>query len=148
MLASVPWVAGAQPDNAPNSPNWPNSPVPPACQNLTAIRNETRKAVTAINEASKRKAPVEACTLFQAFLAQETKLIKALDDSSAQCGVPSGMLEAMKASHVKAQQLAKHVCQVARDEAIGPKRPTKAPRNMPTGDHWMPGEFERLMHPR
>jgi hypothetical protein len=73
-------------------------------------------------------------------LPQETKLIKALDDSSAQCGVPSGMLEAMKAGHFKTERIAKQVCEVAKGAADRLK--------MPTGDHWMPGEFERLMHPR
>jgi hypothetical protein len=92
----------------------PPAGPPPACQTLLTLRDETQKSANAINTASKRKAaPAEACKLFKNFLAAETKMIKAVEDLGATCGVPPEAPKQMKAGHAKAQQIAKTVCDVA-----------------------------------
>src|SRR5437660_10992899 len=55
----------------------PSAP-PAACQELLAFRDETQKRASAINAAGEKKAsPGEACKLFKAFLAAETRMMKA-----------------------------------------------------------------------
>ena len=98
----------------------PSAP-PPACQQLLTLRDETQKTANAINVASERKAPpAEACQLFKAFLATETRMIKAVDDNGAQCGLPGEVAKQMRAGHAKAQQIANQVCEAANRRPAGP----------------------------
>jgi hypothetical protein len=91
----------------------PSEP-PPACQQLLTIRTETQKNADAINAAGKRKAPpAEACKLFKTFLASESRMIKAIDNNGPQCGLPPDVGKQVKAGHVKAEQLATQICEVA-----------------------------------
>jgi hypothetical protein len=86
-----------------------------------AYRDETQKHGQALQAAGQKKAPPEeVCKLFKAFLAAESKMVKGLEDNSAACGVPAEVIKQVKASHGKASQMGKQVCDVA---AQGP-RPT------------------------
>jgi hypothetical protein len=99
----------------------PQQGPPPVCQQILSYRDETGKHGQALQAAGKRKAqPEEACKLFKAFIAAETKFLKALEEHSATCGVPADAIKQVKLGHSKASQAAKNVCDAA---AQGP-RPT------------------------
>ena len=107
----------------PGSPGGPGGPggfgappsaPPPACQELLANRDETQKHAAAIRTAGQKKVgPEEACKLFKAFLASETKMIKALEQHSATCGVPADLIKQLKVSHGQAEKTGKQVCEAA-----------------------------------
>jgi hypothetical protein len=110
------------PQSAPMSPFGAQPQQPPAaCQNLIAMRDETQKAGQALKTAGERKAPPEeACKLFKAFVAAESKMIRGLEQNSQACGVPPDAIKQVKAQHVNVNKMAKQVCDAA---AQGP-RPT------------------------
>ena len=99
----------------------PQQGPPPECQQLLTLRDETQKHGQALSAAGKKKVPPDqACKLFKAFLAAETKMIKGLDQLGPRCGVPSDVAKKVKAQHVQAEGAAKNICDAA---AQGP-RPT------------------------
>ena len=92
---------------------------PPACQQLLANRDETAKHGQAIHAAGQKKVPPEElCKLFKTFLSSESKMLKGLEQNSAICGVPPEVLKQVKASHEKAAQVGKNICDAA---AQGPR---------------------------
>jgi hypothetical protein len=96
----------------------------PACQQLITLRRETQKGAEAINAAGKRKAPpAEACKVFEAFLASEDRMIKAIDDNGQQCGLPRDVSKQIRTGHAKAQQIANQICEVAARGASLPGAP-------------------------
>lgn len=97
----------------------PQQGPPPACQQLLTLRDDAQKHAAAIQAANQRHAaPEQACRLFKVFLAAEAKMIKAVDEHSATCGVPANVSKQMKAGHTRTEQIAKQVCDVA---AMGPR---------------------------
>jgi hypothetical protein len=89
------------------------------CQELLALREEVVKHGQAIQVAGKQRAsPKQICKLFNAFTAAEAKMIEALEDRKATCGVPDQVIAQVKGGHVKSTQIAKQVCDVA---AQGPR---------------------------
>ena len=131
LLVGIPLQqAGAQFGGMPGMPGAPAAPMtpgfgapatPPAvCTELLAMRDAAQKHATAIGVANERKAPAqEACGLFRTFLNAETKMIKAVEDNLARCGIPPEVPKQMKIGHAKAAEVAKKVC----DAAANP-RPT------------------------
>jgi hypothetical protein len=133
-LVAVLVVVSAQPTHAqfggmpgmPGSPGFGGAPLqqqgpPPQCQQLLTLRDDTQKNASLIQAANQRHAPAaEACKLFKNFIAAENRLIKAITDNGASCGVPPEVPAQMKVGHNKAQVVAKQVCDAA---AQGP-RPT------------------------
>jgi hypothetical protein len=112
--------AGAQFGGMPGMPGGPGfgapapAAPPPACQQLIVLRDDVEKNGKVIQAANQRKAPVgEACKLFKAFLAVETKFVKGLEDSATVCGVPPEAIANAKAGHNRAAQLGKQVCEAA-----------------------------------
>jgi hypothetical protein len=98
----------------------PQQAPPPACQQLLSYRDEAAKHGQALGAAGKRKAPPEeACKLFKAFIAAETKFVKALEDNSVTCGVPPDAIKQVRLGHSKASETAKKVCDAA---AQGPRQ--------------------------
>jgi len=98
----------------------PQQGPPPACQQLIVYRDETQKHGKALQTAGQKKAPPEeVCKLFKAFLASESKMIKGLEELSATCGVPAEVITQVKASHGKASQMGKQICDEA---AQGPRQ--------------------------
>jgi hypothetical protein len=137
LLAALPLAPAAAQfggmPGMPGSPGMPGAPgapgggfgaapqqgPPPACQALLANRDETQKHAMAIRDAGKKKVgPEEACKLFKTFLASETKMIKALEEHAATCGVPPDVIKSLKAQHAQASKTGKHVCDAA---AQGPR---------------------------
>jgi hypothetical protein len=132
VLATLPWQpALAQFGGMPGMPGSPGMPgaggggfgaapppqqqaPPPACQQLLAMRDDLHKHGSALQAAGKKKAgPEEACKLFKAFLASETKMIKGLEQHSSLCGVPADLIKNLKASHANAEKQGKQVCEIA-----------------------------------
>jgi hypothetical protein len=94
---------------------------PAACQQLLTLRDETAKSAQALQAAGQKKAqPDEMCKHFKTYLATESKMLKGLEQNSATCGVPAEVIKQIKASHAKASEIGKKVCEAA---AMGP-RPT------------------------
>jgi hypothetical protein len=58
------------------------------------------------------------CKLFKTFLSSEGKMLKGLEQNAATCGVPPEVLKQVKASHEKAAQVGKNICDAA---AQGPR---------------------------
>ena len=114
---------------APGMPGMPGMPgggfgapqqgPPPACQQILTYRDETAKHGQALQAAGKKKASAdEVCKLFKAFLAAETKFVKALEDNSIPCNVPAEAIKQVKLGHSKASETAKNICDAA---ARGPQ---------------------------
>jgi len=126
LLVAVPLILPLYPAAAqfggmpgmPGAPGFgpppPQAGPPPACQQLLALRDEVQKHGQAIEAANKRHATAtDACKLFKAFLGSESKFIKSLDSNQQTCGVPPQAIQQAKASHVKAEQIGKQVCEAA-----------------------------------
>lgn len=126
LLLALPQAAQAQFGGMPGMPGSPGAPgspggfggapsaPPPACQQLLKLRDEVQKHAAAIQSASQRHAsPVVACKLFRTFLSADMKMIKAVDQHGAQCGVPANMPQEMKRGHGNAEKIAKQVCDAA-----------------------------------
>jgi hypothetical protein len=120
------------PGGMPGAPGMPGSPgmggfgapqqgPPPVCQQILGFRDETAKHGQALQAASKKKAsPDEVCKLFKAFIAAETRFMKALEENSTTCGVPPEAIKQVKAGHNKASETAKNVCDAAAQRPAGP----------------------------
>lgn len=97
-----------------SGPSAAPSAPPPQCQALLAIREELQKHGQAIEAANSKKADVKvACRLFRNYIATEAKMLKALDTNGPSCGVPKEINQQVRASHAKAQQIGKQVCDAA-----------------------------------
>jgi len=115
--------AGAQfggmpglPGSAPPGGGFGGPPAgpPPKCQALIAIRDELQKHGLAIEAANQKRADVKtACGLFRKYIATEAKMIKMLDEDGASCGAPPQVIQQVRGSHAKAQQIGKQVCDAA-----------------------------------
>jgi hypothetical protein len=116
----------------PGSPGMGGSPFggppagpPPACQELMSLRDQTQKDAGAIQAANKRHATAgDACKLFKVFLGTEAKFMTAIQQNSAQCGVPPEVLKQVHDGHEHATQLAKQVCDVAAQGGPRPAGPS------------------------
>jgi hypothetical protein len=117
QFGGMPGMPGS-PGMSPGGFGAPQQP-PPACQQLLANRDETAKHGQAIHAAGQKKVPPEElCKLFKTFLSSEGKMLKGLEQNAATCGVPPEVLKQVKASHEKAAQVGKNICDAA---AQGPR---------------------------
>jgi hypothetical protein len=115
--------AGAQFGGMPGMPGSPGmsggfggppSGPPPKCQALLSVRDELQKHGEAIASANQKKADVKiACRLFRSYIATEAKMIKMLEADGPSCGAPASVLQQVRGSHAKAQQIGKQVCDAA-----------------------------------
>jgi hypothetical protein len=109
-MPGSPGMSPGMPGGAFGAPQQP----PPACQQLVSTRDEVAKHGQALQVAGQKKAPPEElCKLFKVFLAAEGKMVKGLEENSSTCGVPPDVVKQVKASHGKASQMGKQVCEVA-----------------------------------
>jgi hypothetical protein len=114
-------LASAQSDDTSGFPGSPPSGFadppaqPPKCQALLAIRRELLKhgeAIAAANQ--KKKADVKVgCKLLRTYVASEAKMLRMLDEHGTSCGVPAHVNQQVRASHARAQQIGKQVCDAA-----------------------------------
>ncbi len=92
----------------------PQQGPPPKCQALLSIRDELQKRGAAIEAANQKKADVKiACGLFRTYIATEAKMLNMLINDGPACGVPGEIVQQVKGSHAKAQQIGKQVCDAA-----------------------------------
>jgi hypothetical protein len=92
----------------------PASGPPPACQQLLVIRDETQKSAAAIAAANKRHATAaDACKLFKAFLANESKMMQSMTQNTVACGIPPEAIKQVREGHEKATGIGKQICDAA-----------------------------------
>jgi hypothetical protein len=78
------------------------------------LRDDTQKHGEAIKAANERHAdPVEACKLFKAFLASETKFVQGMQANQATCGVPPAAVKNMQEEQRKVTLVKDQVCDAA-----------------------------------
>ena len=95
-------------------------PAPPACNNFGPLREAVEKGGTAIQAASKRKAPVtEICKLFRTFAAASAKMAKFMEDNKSWCGIPDQAVKAAKTNLAQAVKIRTQAC----NAAANPPRP-------------------------
>jgi hypothetical protein len=98
--------------------------APPCFEEFAKLRDATEKRATAIREASQRKAdPKEACGLFNAFAAAESKMLKYAVDNQVWCGIPAQIIEQMKQGQTRTADIRTKVCRAAALPAR-PRAPT------------------------
>ena len=87
---------------------------PPCIKDFGQLREHTEKKAVAIRAASERKAsPREACQLFNAFVAAQSKMLKYATDNAAWCGIPNQVTASLKEGLAKASEIRTKVCQAA-----------------------------------
>ena len=87
---------------------------PPCVQEFFKLRGEAEKKGLAIKAANERKAsPQEACQLFGAFIAAQTKMLKYANDNTVWCGIPPQVIENLKQSVTKISEVRTRVRQAA-----------------------------------
>jgi hypothetical protein len=86
----------------------------PCIADFGKLRDDAAKKASAIRTASARHAnPREACQLFNAFSAAEAKMLKYATDNSVWCGIPPQIIDSIKQSHAKTNEIRVKVCQAA-----------------------------------
>lgn len=114
----------------------PSTP-PPQCQELLTLRDQAQKHASAINAAEKKKATAaQACKLFQAFLAAEGRMVKALETNGPRCGVPPDAIQNVKDQRGRTQKIKDQVCAAAAQRPAGPSLSDAlgTPLNVPGAD--------------
>jgi hypothetical protein len=119
-MCMVPLCAGAA--NAqfpPATPPPQQQQQPPACvQEFFKLRDDAEKKGQAIKAANDRKAPArEACQLFGAFVAAQSKMLKYASENSTWCGIPPQVVENLKQGVAKMSEVRTRVCQAAASPA-------------------------------
>ena len=108
----VPLCAGAA--NAQFQSASPQQQEPPCVQEFFKLRDDAEKKGLAIKAANERKAPPrEACQLFGAFVAAQSKMLKYASENSVWCGIPPQVVVNLKQSVTKVSEIRTKVCQAA-----------------------------------
>jgi len=118
---AIPMLVGAA--NAQFQPVQPAQPQQePACvQEFFKLRDDAEKKAAAIKTANDRHvSPREACPLFGALLAAQTKMLKYANENSAWCGIPPQVSVQLKQAVAKISEIRTKVCQAASAPAPGP----------------------------
>ena len=93
---------------------------PPCASDFGKLRDDAEKKALAIRAASERKAsPKEACQLFNAFVAAQSKMLKFATDNATWCGIPNQIMANLKEGIAKTSEIRTKVCQAA----AAPARP-------------------------
>lgn len=135
QAAPAPWPQQQQPQQQAAQPPaldpWSKpaeQQMPPCLEQFVKLRKEVEKRGAVIQAAGQRKqkpSPKEACGLFNAFTGAELKMIKYATDNAAKCGIPAQIIDNMKQSHVKSNEIRTRVCEVAANG--GPARAAAPP---------------------
>jgi hypothetical protein len=98
----------------------PQQQEPPCIKDFGKLRDDAAKKAALIRTASDRHVPPrEACQLFNAFSAAEAKMMKFAIDNSLWCGIPPQVIDSIKKSHARTNEIRTKVCQAAAQ----PQRP-------------------------
>lgn len=99
--------------------------MPPCVQEFFKLRDDAEKKAAAIKAANERKAsPKEACVLFTAFAASQTKMLKFVNENGQWCGIPANVTEQIKLGTAKVAEIRTKVCQVAAAPQQRPQGPS------------------------
>src|SRR5512143_2307703 len=94
---------------------------PPCVKEFFKMRDDAEKKGLAIKTANERKAsPKEACQLFGALLAAQSKMLKYANENSVWCGIPPQVAENLKQAVGKVSESRTKVCQAAAAPAQRP----------------------------
>jgi hypothetical protein len=92
----------------------PAQKEPPCVQEFFKLRDDAEKKAALIRAANDRKAPPkEACQLFGALIASQSKMLKYANDNGVWCGIPSQINESLKQAIAKVSDIRTRVCQAA-----------------------------------
>jgi len=109
-------VGGAQ---AQMPPGIGGGQEPPCIKDFLPLREEAQKRALAIRAGMEKKVPrEEACKLFQAFSAAESKMIKFAEANATWCGIPAQALAQMKEGQAHTAKTRAQIC-----AAGGPAKP-------------------------
>lgn len=114
--ATSPWGSPPAAAAAPSGPSPWDQPqqAPPCIEEFSKLRDATEKRAMAIRAASERKAdPKEACGLFNAFAAAESKMIKYAVDNQVGCRIPAQIIDGMKKGQARTADIRTKVCRAA-----------------------------------
>jgi hypothetical protein len=120
-LCMVPLCVGVA--NAQFQPVQPAPPQqePPCVKEFFKMRDDAEKKGLAIKAANERKAPPkEACQLFGALLAAQSKMLKYASENSVWCGIPPQVSENLKQAVAQISTIRTKVCQAAAAPAQQP----------------------------
>ena len=110
----VPLCAGAANAQFQPAQPAPAQKEPPCVQEFFKLRDDTEKRAAAIRAANDRKAPPkEACQLFGALVASQSKMLKYTNENGVWCGIPPQITESLKQGIVKVSEIRTKVCQAA-----------------------------------
>lgn len=99
--------------------------MPPCVQEFFKLRDDAEKKAVAIKAANDRKAsPKEACALFTALAASQTKMLKFVNENGQWCGIPPNVIEQIKQAGAKVTEIRTKVCQVAAAPQQRPQGPS------------------------
>jgi hypothetical protein len=92
----------------------PPGKEPPCLQEFTKLRDDAEKRAAAIRVASERKVPPrEACQLFNAFVAAQSKMAKYAAENGVWCGIPNEVVANLKEGIAKTSEIRTKICQAA-----------------------------------
>ena len=111
----VPLFAGAANGQfQPVQPAAPQQEPPPCVKEFFKLRDDAELKGKAIKAANDRKAtPKEACQLFGAFVAAQSKMLKYASENTTWCGIPPQVVENIKLSVTKMSEVRNRICQAA-----------------------------------
>jgi len=110
---------------APMSPMNAPQQEPPCIKEFVALRGEAQKKAEAIQAAGKRKAtPIEACPLFNNFVAAEAKMVKFAESVASSCGIPPDAVSQLKKNHQQTVEVRARVCDAAAQMKNRPTGPS------------------------
>ncbi len=111
----VPLFAGAANGQfQPVQPAAPQQEPPPCIKEFFKLRDDTELKGKAIKAANDRKAPPkEACQLFGAFVAAQSKMLKYASENTTWCGIPPQVVENLKLGVTKMSEVRNRICQAA-----------------------------------
>ena len=121
--AAPPQPSGPDPWSRPPQARAPAPQDTRCLDQFLVLRKDVEKRGGAIQAASQRKqkpSPKEACGLFNSFTAAEKKMYDYAAKNQASCGIPQQIIDNMKQSRAKSDEVRNRVCQAA---AAGPPRP-------------------------
>jgi hypothetical protein len=98
----------------PVQPAAPQQEPPPCIKEFFKLRDDAESKGKAIKAANDRKAtPKEACQLFGAFVAAQSKMLKYASENTTWCGIPPQVVENIKLSVTKMSEVRNRICQAA-----------------------------------
>jgi hypothetical protein len=93
------------------------------CRNeFLPLRAEAERRGQSLKAAGDRHAAAdEACKLIKDFIAAEVKMLKYAEIKGAECGIPPGILDQLRAGHKRSEDMRVRICTAAEQKARWPE---------------------------